>query len=309
MNYNLTLKTAPTSEPLSLAEIKDFLKISDFGDSEDVKIEQIFVFTQPVPGTYDGAAVDVLGYIVTVELNVLYVGSGAFNVKVQESLDGISWDDALSFPPITAANDNQIHQLKYTGDKPYIRAVAVVTMGSTCGFSMNAILGSGYAVEDGYLKSLITAARVYCENFQNRAYITQTWELGLPYFPCYEIEIPKGKLQTVESITYKTSTGTVLNLLEGPEFVISTRGVLGRVVPAYGKFFPVFTPFPLDAVVVTFVCGYGSAADVPETVKMAMKLLIGHWFLNREGVTVGSISKPIEFGVSALLGMDRLVIL
>jgi len=33
--------------------------------------------------------------------------------------------------------------------------------------------------EDVLISSLIKAARQYCENYQRRAYITQTWELWL----------------------------------------------------------------------------------------------------------------------------------
>ena len=164
-----------------------------------------------------------------------------------------------------------------------------------------------YATEDTYLTSLITAAREYCEDFQSRAYITQTWELALPYFPC-EIKIPKGKLQAIDSITYKNSAGITETLAVTTDYVTSIRGIMGRVVPAYGKAWPSFTPFPLDAVIITFTCGYGSASDVPEKVKQAMKLLISHWFTNRVPVdqAMGS-AKEVEFTLSALLWQDRIL--
>ncbi len=38
--------------------------------------------------------------------------------------------------------------------------------------------------EDEYLTDLITASRRYCESFQGRAYVTQTWDLNLNAFPC-----------------------------------------------------------------------------------------------------------------------------
>ena len=164
-----------------------------------------------------------------------------------------------------------------------------------------------YATEDAYLTSLITAAREYCEDFQNRAYITQVWEMAMPYFPG-EIEIPKGKLQSIGSITYKNSAGVTATLTANTEYVVSARGILGRVVPAYGKAWPSFVPFPLDAVIITFTCGYGAASDVPEKVIQAMKLLISHWFNNRVPVdqALGS-AKEVEFTISALLWQDRIV--
>lgn len=44
---------------------------------------------------------------------------------------------------------------------------------------------------------------------------------------------------------------------------------------------------------------------LPETMRQAMLLLVGHYYENREGVVTGTISKEIEFAVSALLWPDR----
>jgi len=164
-----------------------------------------------------------------------------------------------------------------------------------------------YTSEDTYLTSLITAAREYCEGFQNRAYVTQVWEMALPYFP-REIEIPKGNPQTVDSITYKNSAGVITTLTANTDYVTSTRGIVGHVVPAYGKAWPSFIPFPLDAVIVTFTAGYGAAADVPENIKQALKLLISHWFTHRIPLdqAMGS-TKEIDFTLSALLWQNRIV--
>ena len=46
---------------------------------------------------------------------------------------------------------------------------------------------------------------------------------------------------------------------------------------------------------------------VPEKAKQAIKLLCGHWYENRESVLVGSISKQLEFTLTALLWQDRIV--
>ncbi len=167
-------------------------------------------------------------------------------------------------------------------------------------------LQAGETSEDAYLTSLIVAAREYCENFQNRAYITQTWELSFYYWPSWEIEIPRGNLQKIDLITYKDSWGQTYTLTEGFHYVVTTRGVLGRISPPYAKFWPPFTPWPLDAVVIRFTCGYGDATSaVPVKVLQAMKMLISHWYENREAT--GSASKEVEFAVSALLWPDRVV--
>ena len=178
--------------------------------------------------------------------------------------------------------------------------------------------------DDIYISSLITVAREYCEEYQHRAYITQTWEIGLPGFPYSSsnplngdkrgsiIEIPKGKLQKINSITYKDTTGVVTTLTPEVDYAVSNRGILGRVCPPFGKIFPLVILYPLDPVVISFTCGYGTTPDdVPTRVKQAMRLLIGHWHENR--IVVNDIFRgvnPVEliFSVSALLAQDKIVI-
>ena len=308
MNYNLTLLTPPATEPISLTEVKNYLKISDYADtSAGLAISESILIATRTPGTTNGLSVDVLGYAATVELNVgTILATGKLNVKIQESNDDAIWVDWYSFAQVTPANDNQTLKAAYTGDNRYIRIVGVLAVANG-DYAANVILNQGYTAEDTYLDSLITAARSYCEDFQGRAYITQTWEMALPCF-YREIEIPKGNLQAVDSITYKNSLGVTATLTADTDYVTSIRGVVGRVVPAYGKIWPWFVSFPLDAVIVTFTCGYGTAADVPEKVIQAMKLLISHWFMNRTPVdqAMGN-AKEISFTLSALLWMDRIV--
>jgi uncharacterized phiE125 gp8 family phage protein len=53
--------------------------------------------------------------------------------------------------------------------------------------------------------------------------------------------------------------------------------------------------------VVEYVAGYGTAAAVPANFKAAMLLMIGHWFENREAVTLGSPAYEIPLTVQHLL--------
>jgi len=306
--YNLTLITPPAVEPLTLSQVKEYLKISDYADtSAGLLIAPSILITTRTPGTVNGTSVDVLGYTATLELNIgTILTDGTLNVKIQDSPDNATWTDWYSFTQVTPANDEQTLKYQYTGDNKYIRVVGVLAIANG-EYAVNVILNQGYTSEDTYLTSLITAAREYCEDFQGRAYITQSWELALPYFPS-EIEIPKGNLITVDSITYKNSAGITTPLTVAIDYITSIRGIVGRVVPTYGKSWPSFTPFPLDAVIVTFTCGYGAAADVPEKVIQAMKLLIAHWYENRAPLSrTMVVQKELSFTLSALLWMDRLV--
>lgn len=176
-------------------------------------------------------------------------------------------------------------------------------------------------IEDAYVESLITVAREYCENFQNRAYITQTWEMALPgfSFSAFDslngskresiITIPKGKLQAIDSFTYKDTAGVVTTLTPEVDYNVSNRGILGRVCPPFGKVFPLTILYPLDPVVIKFTCGYGDTpTDVPTRAKQAMLLLISHWYENRLVVNDLRGVNPLElnFTVSSLLAQDKI---
>jgi uncharacterized phiE125 gp8 family phage protein len=189
---------------------------------------------------------------------------------VQESPDNATWVDWYSFPEITPTNDDQTFKVQYTGDNVYIRVVGVLTL-ANADYAVNVILNQGYTAEDYRLSSILTAARIYCEEFQHKAYITQTFEMSMENFPWNGIELPKGNLQTVDSITYENSIGVIATLAPA-DYRVSTRGIAGRITPVYGKTFPAFIPCPMDAVVITFTCGYGTAADVPQSTIQAMVL-------------------------------------
>lgn len=47
--------------------------------------------------------------------------------------------------------------------------------------------------------------------------------------------------------------------------------------------------------------GLHYAGEFPDTIKMAIKHVVAHWYRNREAVLTGTISKEIEIGVRALL--------
>lgn len=162
--------------------------------------------------------------------------------------------------------------------------------------------------DDTYITSLITVARKYCEGFQNRAYITQTYDLTLDAFPINNITLKPPPIQSVTSIKYYDTAGTEYTF-DASNYIVDTDSEPGRISLGYLKTWPIITLQPINGVKIRFTAGYGDAASsVPETVKQAMLLLIGHWYENREPVITGmSVSSEIEFTARALLSMDRVV--
>lgn len=159
--------------------------------------------------------------------------------------------------------------------------------------------------DDTLIDSLIASARDTIEKLARRALITQTWRLSLDNWPDGDaIELPRPPLQSVSSITYTESDGTV-NTWDTSGYIVDTDSEPGRVVLAYGESWPSVTLYPAAAIKITFVAGYGDeAGDVPEPWKQAIKLLVAHWYENREPIQAGKMEQ-IPFAVDSLIHMDR----
>ncbi len=88
-------------------------------------------------------------------------------------------------------------------------------------------------------------------------------------------------------------------------YIVDASREPGRVCLAAGQVWPVVQS-KVNAVEVTFVAGYGLAADMPQDLKSAQLLLLGHLYENREAVTLRTIATTllplIQFCGSAIGG-------
>lgn len=157
--------------------------------------------------------------------------------------------------------------------------------------------------EDELVTALIATAREYCEDYQNRAYIAQTLEATYDCWPRFPVELPRPPLTSVESIKYY-DTDDAEYIWALTEYFVDTDNNPGRVALKYGKAVPTALLRPINAVKIRYVAG-GAAEGVSSRVKQAILLLVGHWYVNREAVLTGTISKEIEFAVHALLDQER----
>lgn len=164
------------------------------------------------------------------------------------------------------------------------------------------------------IESLIRVAREHVELRKNCTLLTTTWQLTLDAFPCNShlsgddvdrLDLPRCPVQSVSSIAYVDTDGTTQTLSASLYTLDNSSDFRASIYPAYGEEWPDTRERP-GAVTVTYIAGHTLAANVLETDKQAMLLLIGHWYENREGVLTGTISKPIEFAVDALLGLTDL---
>lgn len=159
--------------------------------------------------------------------------------------------------------------------------------------------------EDWLIQAYILAARERAEAITNRRFITQTWDWHLDAFPCWGLELPFGKLQSITSVKYYDTAG-VQQTLGSSLYLVDAKSDPGRLTPAYGETWP-STREQMNAVTIRFVCGYGLTDKVPWQIRAAMLLMISHWYVNREPVNIGNIVTPVPMTVDDLLSPYRIV--
>lgn len=118
-----------------------------------------------------------------------------------------------------------------------------------------------------------------------RAIVNQEWELTLDAFPCGDIEIPLGPLVSVASVEYIAPNATSYATWASANYTVDASSYEGRIsaVDAWPD-----TKDTLNAVRVTFIAGHGPAVtDVPPALRVAILMLVGHWYANRESVAAG----------------------
>jgi uncharacterized phiE125 gp8 family phage protein len=173
--------------------------------------------------------------------------------------------------------------------------------------------------EQVLVESLITAARQYVEQHTRRTLMLSTWRLSLDRFPRgylndsvspaiegQDIILPYPNLLAVTSIKYDDTDG-VEQTMDSAEYRVLSDDNPGRLALAYGKSWPDSIEHG-NAVRIVYTAGYSANADlavqraaVPQSIKQAILLLMGHWFEHRESVIVGTISTPVQFTVDSLL--------
>lgn len=162
------------------------------------------------------------------------------------------------------------------------------------------------SAEDTLIDSFIVAARQQAEHVTRRAFITQTWAYSLDAWPDGDvIYVPKPPLQSISSVKYYGTDDTEYTL-STDDYQVDTDSEPGRIALVYGASWPSTTLRTVNGIVVTFDAGYGDAAsDVPDGIIQAMRLMIGHWYTNREAVVVGATANEVPLAAEMLLWQYR----
>jgi uncharacterized phiE125 gp8 family phage protein len=141
--------------------------------------------------------------------------------------------------------------------------------------------------EDGLIAGYILAARQYVESICGLALITQTITAYFDSF--YGIWLPRWPVQSVSSVSYLDSTA-VSQPLATDVYYADVRARPAFIAAAYSQCWPQ-SYYQQNAVTVVFVAGYGATpGSIPEPIRQAMLMLIGHWYENRESATTAPLT-------------------
>jgi len=165
-------------------------------------------------------------------------------------------------------------------------------------------IGVFHDEEDALITALIVAARGICEVKTGRAFIERNFKQFLDEWPEGDtIDFARPVKTTTGGIAlkYNASSGGSALTVGSTSYVLDSASVINRLTLKNSQSWPTLELRRTNAVELTFTGGYGSEGDVPEQVRIAMLLLVDHWYRNRGAVVVGTITKVIEFAVDSLL--------
>ena len=159
-----------------------------------------------------------------------------------------------------------------------------------------------YTAEDDKLNIFIQAAREQVEFITRRALNTQTWKIFIDRWPMSnELTLPFPPLISVTHVKYYETDDTENTFTD---YGVGT-GDPGRIVLDYGYVWPSKTLRPLNPIEIQFVAGYGAtSASVPESIRSAILMLVGHLYENRELTSMANMIE-VPFAVDALLRSYR----
>jgi hypothetical protein len=185
--------------------------------------------------------------------------------------------------------------------------------------------------DDAPITALIAAARRRVEKETGLALLTQSWVAVLDRWPdgtsggglssswwdgvregplmmlspSGVIEIPKRPFQAVTQIRLRDAYGSFVTV-DPSIYYTEVSDMRGRILRVLGKIWPVIIMAPRSAIEISFTAGFDAApySGVPDDLVLAIKMLVKHWYDNREPVAEGRVG-AVPQHVESILGFYR----
>lgn len=137
-----------------------------------------------------------------------------------------------------------------------------------------------------------------------KALVSQTWQYSASKIESTgKLFIPLTPVQSISSITYFNAAGQSVSLTVNDYHFYSSED-WAYLTPKTGVAWPNLQN-RLDAITVTFICGFGAADAVPANIKRAIRLLVAHWYYNKSAVAIDVSVAEMPLGVDSLLSQNR----
>lgn len=165
---------------------------------------------------------------------------------------------------------------------------------------------------DDILNFLIAAAREKVESDTGRALITRSWRQYLNRWPRSDrFTLMREPVSAVTHVKWTGESGaTPTTMVPGTDYLPDMKSKPPAIVLPYNTSWPSDSLYPVNPIEVQFVAGYANAGVVPNKFKLAMRLLISHWFKHREAIVLGSSSTlavEVPLAYRSLLDLDRTI--
>ena len=185
---------------------------------------------------------------------------------------------------------------QYRGHK---RTVAPATEPVTADELRAYLVESATGLPDSEANALVAEAREMIEEATGLALITQTWQLALDHWPAQQAEwwdgirqgsmadlygghgdvnLPRYPLQSLSSVKVYDETST--EATAGDIFDVDTFRKPGRITLKVGSTWPVALRAN-NAIIIEYIAGYGDAADVPASLKRAVKQIAAYLYSHK----------------------------
>jgi uncharacterized phiE125 gp8 family phage protein len=291
----------PTLEPVTLAELKVASGLDSGTFDGNLTLTQCLAYgSKGVSAgsayTHLGTAIEVLGKQAEVLLHCgTNAATGTNDTKIQEcdTLAGTYTDWATgAFDQVTTANDNADFKKVYTGSKRYIRTASKVLL-AACEFGTSILTNAPMVSDDDELNECITNGRLSVENDTGKKIMEQVWDYYPKHWPNGDrIKIPFGNLSNVSGkvpiVKWKDTDGTETTLTVTTDYLVETNGTqCGFILLPYQGSWPSGELYPSNPISIRFTCGYATQAEVPKSMKSAVKRMAVNLYVNKGDNTTG----------------------
>lgn len=158
--------------------------------------------------------------------------------------------------------------------------------------------------EDSYIEALIEAAASEIDSprgWLGRSLLTKTLRLTLDSFPPYTVYLPGPPVQSISSVQYRDTDGT-LQTIAAADYESDLTAEPALLWPAKDKTWPSVGHGP-DVFRVEYEAGYGTEADIPRIIKQWILCRVGDMYRDREGTVLNAAPMQLQHVERALDNM------